>query len=802
MKREVLNRIYGISPKFAPNTDVGYAVTAQNCDLKNMKFGALLDHILLEADTNLYNSLFYYNGSWQKGNDKYYLEWKILSNDLLIYLTSGVPQKIIGTSSADLGQDLLTKPTTTIVTTRTDLIGREVASIRNSTYKWTLSGSGTNEYYCTLASGEDPDFLSTVSEIGGVQLNDEIISTGTLGSLNEDEWAYGDNDALGFSTIYIRLSSGGDPDSEDEDYIELLGKPSYTWSKSASGTNEYACFTFTNLVNSTYRWIKSGSGTNEYYVELAAGGDPSLSEPDSVEINELISSEGTLGTLAAGEWGWGDNDTLGFNTVYVRLSGGGDPDSEANGYVKVLYDPSLAEPDDIEINNVSATEGTIGALNEDEWAYDDNDTLGFDTIYVRLSGNANPDSKTNGYVNHILDPGDVDGTINYVITTTRSVGGHVDESGPSGVSDDLVVSNAAVSITKPTISDSDVTYWNIYRTSDVLGAYLFVAQVDVSESSYVDTIADEDLGDAITTWYESDQGNEIIFNKPQVTFDGLINQQYNGMLFGWNGPTLYWCEPGYPDAWPDFYNMNFPSDIKRVFTFAGYVAVLTENGPFVVNGSHPEQMTQQEPLGKEPCIGIAACTTPRGVAYLSDSGIVLFNLVNTQVISDELFTEEWFAENVNSSTAFMEENDNQIYLFHSGGVLVVDVRSSKSIWYELDEVGYAAHKRLDNGKLYIINSSGVTELHGSTSSLTAVWQSGNLLFKTYEDKQFHELEFTGSGSITATLYVDDVEKASKALAFSKYRDRILKLPDQTRGRALQVKLEGTGIITEIMVGYS
>lgn len=89
-----------------------------------------------------------------------------------------------------------------------------------------------------------------------------------------------------------------------------------------------------SLRNTTYQWTASGAGTNEYYCDLSGGGDPSLTEPTQVNINGSSATQGTLGSLAAGEWGWGDNDTLGYNTVYVRLTGGGDPDSEAIHYIQ------------------------------------------------------------------------------------------------------------------------------------------------------------------------------------------------------------------------------------------------------------------------------------------------------------------------------------------------------------------------------------------------------------------------------------------------------------------------------------
>jgi len=93
------------------------------------------------------------------------------------------------------------------------------------------------------------------------------------------------------------------------------------------------------------KWTASGSGTNEYYAEASAGGDPSLSE-DNLEIviaphspDAYRATKATVGSLAAGEWGYGDNDTLGFNTVYIRLTDGADPDTEGNFHV-VRYKPA------------------------------------------------------------------------------------------------------------------------------------------------------------------------------------------------------------------------------------------------------------------------------------------------------------------------------------------------------------------------------------------------------------------------------------------------------------------------------
>ncbi len=97
-----------------------------------------------------------------------------------------------------------------------------------------------------------------------------------------------------------------------------------------------------DIQNATYKWTVSGSGTNEYYLEIAAGGDPVLTggEPENVSEDggTNVMAAGTAGSLLAGEWDYADNDTLGFSTIYARLtSGGPDPDTDPTD-MRAFYD--------------------------------------------------------------------------------------------------------------------------------------------------------------------------------------------------------------------------------------------------------------------------------------------------------------------------------------------------------------------------------------------------------------------------------------------------------------------------------
>lgn len=101
----------------------------------------------------------------------------------------------------------------------------ELISLRNANFNWTVSGSGTSEYYCRTAASANPGFSGTPPTSAGVYLNGTAATKATLGSLAAGNWGYGDNDALGYSTVYVRTSGSVDPDSLTADYVQFRQIP-------------------------------------------------------------------------------------------------------------------------------------------------------------------------------------------------------------------------------------------------------------------------------------------------------------------------------------------------------------------------------------------------------------------------------------------------------------------------------------------------------------------------------------------------------------------------------------------------
>ncbi len=85
------------------------------------------------------------------------------------------------------------------------------------TYRWTESGTEAGEYWCELAAGGDPSLADpgSVTTDGTFNLDTE----GAVGGLNAGEWDYAQNDAQGYSTVYVRLDDTTDPDTKGSRFV-------------------------------------------------------------------------------------------------------------------------------------------------------------------------------------------------------------------------------------------------------------------------------------------------------------------------------------------------------------------------------------------------------------------------------------------------------------------------------------------------------------------------------------------------------------------------------------------------------
>jgi hypothetical protein len=111
----------------------------------------------------------------------------------------------------------------------------------------------------------------------------------------------------------------------------------------AAGMQETLSVVATSIRTALLMWTASVAGpAGSFYVQLAATGDPSITNPTNVrEGGEDLKRVTALASLVPGSFWYGDGDTLGYTTIYVMLSDSADPDSKALGFVESTVGTSI-----------------------------------------------------------------------------------------------------------------------------------------------------------------------------------------------------------------------------------------------------------------------------------------------------------------------------------------------------------------------------------------------------------------------------------------------------------------------------
>lgn len=159
----------------------------------------------------------------------------------------------------------------------------------------------------------------------------------------------------------------------------------------------------------------------------------------------------------------------------------------------------------------------------------------------------------------------------------------------------------------------------IYRTvtgSSGIASYFFVAEQVISDTTYSDTLPD-------TTVSAANALASFDYAEPPSGLEGIV-QMPNGMIAGWYGNELCFCEPYLPHAWPLAYRLSFAHNIVGLGVIGQTVMVLTEGFPYAVSGVHPSSMASAQINSQEPCTSRGSIvSTQLGVLYASPNGLAL-----------------------------------------------------------------------------------------------------------------------------------------------------------------------------------
>ena len=165
----------------------------------------------------------------------------------------------------------------------------------------------------------------------------------------------------------------------------------------------------------------------------------------------------------------------------------------------------------------------------------------------------------------------------------------------------------------------NLTKVRIYRTvtgASGIASYFFVAEQAIATLTYNDTLPD-------TTVSAANALASTDYAEPPSDLEGIVAMP-NGIIVGWHGNELCFCEPYLPHAWPLAYRISFPHSIVGLGVIGQTVMVLTEGYPYAVSGLHPANMAQSQIQTYEPCMARGSIVpTQLGVLYASHNGLVL-----------------------------------------------------------------------------------------------------------------------------------------------------------------------------------
>lgn len=264
--------------------------------------------------------------------------------------------------------------------------------------------------------------------------------------------------------------------------------------------------------------------------------------------------------------------------------------------------------------------------------------------------------------------------------------------------------------------DYIVTHKRIYRA--VNGVYLFVKEVSASTTSYVDDVDPDELGEELptTTWAA-----------PPQSLRGLTNLP-NGIMAGFSGRDVYFCDPYHPHAWPENYIQTLDYPVVGLGRMDTTLAVLTKGTPYFIQGTHPDNMAVVKSDIEQACVSKKSIVSLMGgVMYAAPDGLMLLSPQGSRIVTEQLFDFGQWQYYFKPESIHAYQHDNQYIAFYDNGTtrggFIFDVRSGQFILHDI--YADAGYHDLQRDKLFLaVDDSGNKVKpwgYGSTKSYT--WRS-------------------------------------------------------------------------------
>lgn len=368
----------------------------------------------------------------------------------------------------------------------------------------------------------------------------------------------------------------------------------------------------------------------------------------------------------------------------------------------------------------------------------------------------------------------------YTYTNVSKEAGFEFESAPcteTPLSVDVNV-NQKVTLTgfSPVPSGYVTTHRRIYRSTT--GTFLFVAEIASSDATYIDSKSAEDLGEELPS---------LTWNMPPATLRGLINMP-GGVMAGFSGRDVYFCDPYHPHAWPAQYQQSLDYPVVGLGRMDTTLAVLTTGTPYLIQGGHPDSMSVVKSDIEQSCASKRSIVSTNGaVFYASPDGLVMLSSNGSKIVTEQYFTRAQWQSFFKPDSIHAYQHDLKYIGFYDNGTtqgsFVYDLTSGALITTSI--YATAGYNDLQVDKLFVADETLAVKPWFEGAGKSFVWRSKKFTFPKPLSMACAQLE-AETYPVTVKFYVDN------ALAYTHVAaDRSPFRLAAVSGRDWEVQIEGS-----------
>jgi hypothetical protein len=233
----------------------------------------------------------------------------------------------------------------------------------------------------------------------------------------------------------------------------------------------------------------------------------------------------------------------------------------------------------------------------------------------------------------------------------------------------------------------------IYRTTGTGGDFLFVAEIAVATTTYVDAVEADDLGEVLPTTLSSPPPKNIT----------SLTSLPNGCLVGIAGNEICFSEPYMPYSWPSGNRYTFSGVGVDLVAAGNSVIVLTDSFPILFTGTDPEAMSPAIMQTYAPCASKRSVADVGGGAmYASYDGLWIAAPGRAEKLTSKIFREEEWRL-LNPTTFVSSFSDGIYYAAYTTEdrpyILLYDTAENDSVVRVQQDASYLIRNETD-GELY------------------------------------------------------------------------------------------------------